>query len=167
VSFGTTKYSHSTLGYISETVIPLLSMHGLSHSWEIHQEAKDITVTCKVAHILGHSASVSMTSPPDDSGSKNKIQQVASTVTYLQRYTLLSALGLATDETDDDGRGAGAKKPVQEPIAEGDEIAFKLNACASLEELQSAWAEIPNAKRPKYTPLKDAAKIRIQGGQNA
>ncbi len=33
-------------------------------------------------------------------------------MTYLQRYTLLSATGLATMETDDDGRAAVVAKPV-------------------------------------------------------
>ena len=36
---------------------------------------------------------------------QNSIQAVGSTVTYLQRYTLLAATGLATSDSDDDGRG--------------------------------------------------------------
>ena len=45
-----------------------------------------------------------MTAPADTSGSKNAIQARGSTVTYLQRYTLLGALGLVTGDEDTDGR---------------------------------------------------------------
>jgi len=40
---------------------------------------------------------------PDTSGSKNSIQAVGSTVSYLQRYTLYSILGLASKDADTDG----------------------------------------------------------------
>jgi hypothetical protein len=36
-------------------------------------------------------------------------------VTYLQRYTLLSALGLATADQDDDGQAVSQRKPVAMP----------------------------------------------------
>ena len=46
-----------------------------------------------------------MFAAPDDTGKKNSIQQVASTVTYLERYTFLSITGLAVeDQIDDDGQ---------------------------------------------------------------
>jgi hypothetical protein len=48
-----------------------------------------------------------MKAPPDDSGKKNPIQQIASTVSYLERYTLFAITGLAPQEDDD---GAGANK---------------------------------------------------------
>ena len=48
-------------------------------------------MTCQITHELGHSESVEMTAPPDDSGGKNTIQSIASTKTYLERYTLLAA----------------------------------------------------------------------------
>jgi hypothetical protein len=42
----------------------------------------------------------------DVSGKKNAIQSVASSITYLSRYTLLAATGLAAvDMPDDDGAG--------------------------------------------------------------
>ena len=50
-----------------------------------------------------------MSAPADDSGKKNKIQAIASTVSYLERYTLYAILGLASAEMDDDGNLAGAK----------------------------------------------------------
>jgi hypothetical protein len=43
------------------------------------------------------------------SGSKNAIQAIGSAVTYLQRYTLLSATGLAAKNGDNDGADASPK----------------------------------------------------------
>ena len=52
-----------------------------------------------------------MSAGKDDSGQKNQIQQTASTHTYLQRYTLIGALGLSSADEDIDGRGQQTSKP--------------------------------------------------------
>jgi hypothetical protein len=102
-------YKHAELSDVADVVVPAMARHGLSHRWDVKQEPKKITVTCTITHKAGHSESVMMDAAPDDSGKKNSIQQVASTITYLQRYTLLASTGLATkSEHDDDGAGAGA-----------------------------------------------------------
>jgi hypothetical protein len=44
-----------------------------------------------------------LTAGRDDGPGRNAIQQVGSTITYLQRYTLKAALGLAVSH-DEDGR---------------------------------------------------------------
>jgi hypothetical protein len=107
---GRTAYNYANLGSIVQEVTTIMSKHGLSASWETRQESNgNISVTCHITHSAGHRESVTLAGPPDDSGNKNRIQAVGSTVTYLQRYTLLAALGLATGD-DDDGRG-GKKKP--------------------------------------------------------
>jgi len=48
-----------------------------------------------------------MSGPPDDSGKKNPLQQIKSTVTYLKISTLEAACGLASTDAsaDDDGNG--------------------------------------------------------------
>lgn len=109
VSFGSgnaTAYKHATLADIVSASVPALSKHGLSHRWETKQEGNAITVACVVTHELGHSAQTSLTAPPDSSGSKNNIQAIGSTVSYLQRYTFMSITGLAAKDQDDDGHGA-------------------------------------------------------------
>ena len=100
----TTSYMHAELSDVTDAVVPAMGKHGLSHRWDIKQEGGQITVSCTITHALGHSEAVSMTAAPDGSGKKNPIQQVASTVSYLERYTLLAATGMATKGMDDDGR---------------------------------------------------------------
>jgi hypothetical protein len=92
---------------VVEKISAELSKHGLSASWVTHQEKdKTIKVTCRITHKQGYSEEASLEAMPDGSGSKNSIQQIGSTVTYLERYTLLGLTGLATYDQDNDGRGA-------------------------------------------------------------
>lgn len=114
---GRTVYNYANLGSIVQEITAILGKFELSATWQTSQDDKgNITVTCNVTHAAGHRESVTLTGPPDDSGNKNRIQAIGSAVTYLQRYTLLAALGLATTE-DDDGRGGQQenKPPIQEP----------------------------------------------------
>lgn len=100
-----TGYMHATIGNVTEAIVAGLAAHGFSHRWTIDQSGPAITVACVLTHKQGHSESTTLTAQKDDSGKKNAIQQVASTVTYLQRYTLLAATGVATkDQGDDDGK---------------------------------------------------------------
>lgn len=105
-----TEYQYATLDNVSAIIGEALSKHGLSHTWKVAQnhESKEITVTCVLTHEYGHAEETTMSAMPDDSGSKNFIQQIGSTVTYLERYTLLAATGLAAADQDDDGDGGGA-----------------------------------------------------------
>ena len=107
-----TDYHHETLGQVISQVSEPMSKHGLSHSFDVHQDGSFISVTCRLSHIMGHSETVTMSAPADQSGNKNSIQQIGSTVSYLQRYTLKSILGLAS--YDDDGRGADTGKDTKE-----------------------------------------------------
>jgi len=109
VTFGDTSYSHAELSDVTEAIGPAMAKHGLGFRWDVHQAGDGrISVDCIITHVRGHSEIVTMSAAPDGSGKKNPIQQSASTVTYLQRYTLLAATGLSTRGQDDDGIAAGA-----------------------------------------------------------
>lgn len=110
---GVTEYSYASLGAICEAAIRGLAAVDISHRWDVKRENARIIVTCVLTHAAGHSVGVTMDAAPDDSGRKNAIQQSASAVTYLQKYTLLAVTGLATEE-DDDGRGAGDGETLDE-----------------------------------------------------
>lgn len=83
-----------------------LAAAGLSISWRLVVQEKDwLEVACVVRHVQGHEEVTRMSGPPDQSGAKNAIQARASTVSYLEKYTLKMALGLAEQDDDDDGQG--------------------------------------------------------------
>jgi len=104
---GTTNYNYAPLNEVVEAIGERLSACGLSHRWETSQGERSIRVSCVITHVLGHSESVTLESPSDTSGNKNAIQAIGSTVTYLERYTLLAATGCAVRDQDDDGQSAG------------------------------------------------------------
>lgn len=92
---------------IVNAVRPVLDKHGLSFRHTVTETEKGVTVTCVLAHAAGHCESTSLTAPPDTSGSKNAIQSIGSSVTYLKRYTLEAITGLVTTDDDTDGNLVG------------------------------------------------------------
>lgn len=115
---GLTEYDHATLDEICRAVNPGLAAVGLSYRWNTVQgDGGRITVTCILTHRDGHSERTSLTASPDDSGGKNNIQAIGSATSYLQRYTLLAAIGVATGGVDDDGRGGQAAEKITEAQA--------------------------------------------------
>jgi hypothetical protein len=109
------SYTHITLAEACRVLIPALGEHGLSHGWEtIQQDGGIIQVTCRLSHRDGHSETVMLKSVPDNSGAKNAIQAVASTVSYLERYTFLAIVGMAAEEMDDDGQASLDKRFIDE-----------------------------------------------------
>jgi hypothetical protein len=132
VQFGNTNYDHATLDSVCDAIIPALSKYGFAHRWKVEQAKDWIKVTCVLTHQEGHSEETTIEGPPDASGSKNGIQAIASAVTYLQRYSLFSATGLAAKNTDNDGRNS---------VTMGD-LAEKLEwieNCRDLDELQKVF----------------------------
>lgn len=111
-------YKHAELSDVTDVVGPHMARHGLTYDWDIHQEPGKIIVDCIVTHIDGHAKKVSMEGPPDGSGKKNIMQQAGSTVTYLERYSLLACLGMSTKNEDDDG-GGGADDGSGDPPPAG------------------------------------------------
>lgn len=107
---GKTEYNHATLANVTQKINSALSEYGLSAAWTTKQDNGLIAVTCTITHEMGHSESTSLSAKPDETGGKNSIQAIGSTVSYLERYTILALTGLATREQDDDGRSAG-KQP--------------------------------------------------------
>jgi len=62
-----------------------------------------VTVTATLSHSTGHDVTTSMSGGADTSGSKNAIQALGSSVSYLKRYTASALLNLTSHGSDDDG----------------------------------------------------------------
>lgn len=113
-SGGTASYSYPELAKAAEAINRSLGEHGLHASWRTEQNNGSVTVTCTISHRAGHSESTSLTASPDTTGTKNTIQALGSTISYLERYTLLALTGLAAEGMDDDGHSASGPKPITE-----------------------------------------------------
>jgi len=112
-----TNYVFEDLAEIARSVDPILSKHGLSYRFRTSSPPNEpVTVTCILSHRDGHAEENTLTAGRDDSGNKNSIQAIGSTITFLQRYTLKAALGLAA-AADDDGRSSEPEKGLTEDQA--------------------------------------------------
>ncbi len=98
------QYAYAPLADIARQISKPLQKSKLSYRWEIQDTATEIKVTCLISHIDGHTERTTMTSNADPSGAKNAIQARGSAISYMQRYTLIGALGLSTADSDIDGR---------------------------------------------------------------
>ena len=165
-SKGITEYRHATLDQVSGVIGAALASHGISHRWDVEQlEGGRIKVTCILTHALGHSERVPLVASPDDSGSKNSIQSVGSTITYLQRYTLLSATGMAVQDSDDDGAG-GVGVHEMDSRVKADFLAA-INALSDKKAAESLWQTIATectkaGDVAAYAELKAAVSAKVK-----
>lgn len=162
---------YAELFSVVNAVTPALSANGLSSSWKITRDEKDwIEVTCTIKHTAGHSESVSMGGPPDVGGAKNPIQARASTVSYLERYTLKAITGLSEQDDDDDGGhgSAGAAEEAQEhpKLQAGRDAAMQ-----GMEALTGWWGKLSAQDRKalngEFPKLRNAAQAADRGAAHA
>lgn len=129
---------YAELFAVVNAITPALSANGLSASWKLTKDEKDwIEVTCVLTHSMGHSESVSMGGPPDTGGAKSPIQARASTVSYLERYTLKAICGVS--EQDDDNDGNGDKKGMSDEAYA--EFKRRIEATTTKADAKKVWQE--------------------------
>ena len=125
---GRTNYQYEDLAMIASEVDPILSEFGLSYRYRARQDGNKVSVTCVIAHREGHSEETTLTALNDESGNKNSIQAIGSAVTYLQRYTLKLALGLAATKDDDGNSIGGPEKITEQQAADLKKLAEEVGA---------------------------------------
>src|SRR5437660_174203 len=130
-------------------------------------EGGTIRVTCILTHVQGHSEQVSMSAQPDTSGSKNSIQAIGSTASYLQRYTLFAATGLAPKDADTDG---AEPHVLAESIKAG--YLEQIEKAADKPAWEELWKTIAAACQtagdiPAYDELKKAAAKKLRSFKTA
>lgn len=134
-STGHNNKRYADFATYARAIDPVITRHGLSYRFRTKQDDR-IHVTCVLSHRDGHSEENTLAGPADTSGSKNAIQAIGSTLTYLQRYSLVQALGLAASE-DDDGSG-GSNGNGSGPVVEHDDGRI---SAAQMKTLQGAIVE--------------------------
>jgi hypothetical protein len=142
-------------------VNPVLARHGLFYRFRTSSPVNEpITVTCVVSHRDGYFEENTLCAGRDDSGNKNAIQAIGSTVTYLQRMTLKAALGLAASN-DDDGKAAGDGEKITAQQAQ--EIADKCAAVA--DGFDKSFCNYFNIDEISDLPAKDYQRAIIAIGK--
>jgi hypothetical protein len=174
--------AYASIGNVVNTVNEALAKHGLDASWDYDQGDR-IKVTCILRHVLGHAERVTLTAPPDKSGSKNELQQIKSTITYLRLATYEAATGIATKEgaADDDGNGFSDKKRKSSYAAKKDgtsetfnKIKLDFETATSIDHLRALkdqhWPEVEALPGRWYELLEDTYSLmfdELKGAEQA
>lgn len=114
------SYKFAPLEDVTGIAYPIMAPLGLSTRWRTRPEGASIYVACILSHVLGHSeesGELPMPVATGDSGATPP-QRIGIAVAYGKRYTLLSVLGLATEEEDTDAQ-AGSQGTTQHERIEG------------------------------------------------
>lgn len=165
-NLGTFSYSYADLENITSAIISALAEYGVTHSWRIAEANGVISVTCVLRLGMYETEGVTLSAEPDKSGSKNAIQAKASTISYLEKYTLLAATGMAAGMPDTDGNGAGPK--MDQELHDGH--LGLIQGSKGLTELKSYWqAAVKDARKVKdtasekeFTDAKDQRKAELE-----
>lgn len=162
-------YWHVELDQATAILTDALRAVGITHAWKTSDANGKTTVTCVLTHSMGHSEeAATLSGPADTSGGKNNIQAIGSTVTYLQRYTLLSACGVAAKGQDDDGRsGEGMPEQSIEDycIAIRDESTMEQLKKVFSEAYKKATALSDQSARARLTKVYEERKREILGSR--
>lgn len=133
---------YTSLGNLVNTTNKALAQHGLNARWDVDQSvAGSIKMVCILSHVEGHQETVTIAGPPDDTGNKNALQRIKSTLTYLEGATFQAITGIVANEfaVNDDGNSAGQQtpgsdSPVAGPVAASSKVPAPPNGYV-------AWAE--------------------------
>jgi hypothetical protein len=154
---GKKKYAHEDLFGIAQIVDPILGKYGLSYRYRVSSEiGQPIVVTCVVTG-FGHSEETTLHGGRDDSGNKNAMQAIGSSITYLQRYTLKAALGLAAGH-DDDGKSSEATTSDFVSDAQADEL---LNLIQASRANPDAFLKLAKAESVSDIRAKDFPGLKL------
>lgn len=155
------NYKYAAFEDINRIVKPILKKHGFALSFRTDHKEKEVAVTAILMHESGHNEQTTIMLPHENSGSKNGVQAVGSTVSYGKRYTMLSILNISTCGEDTDGVGdmfisEDLVLDLQERLAEvdADIKAFckhmKVNSLAQIKNSDYAKAlNLINAKKER------------------
>lgn len=144
----TDKGTYAQLEDIVEAVRPILRTHGfsLSHATE-WPDKTTVKVVGILTHTEGHERRSEFMASADQSGSKNAIQALGSSVAYGRRYTTKDLLNIVTRGEDDDGGRSEKHKAPEAPKGYDDWLSdYEATASQGLPSLEAAW----KASKPQY-----------------
>lgn len=94
---------YARLEDIDRAIRPIISVEGLSLSFDSAEVGGKVQVTCRLSHSEGHSETKTVILPLDQSGSKNGAQAVISTISYGRRILTKMFFNLIEAGEDTDG----------------------------------------------------------------
>ena len=154
---GRPRYNYASLYDIISKIQKPLGEANLSFRWEILNNNDIIEVTCILSHSGGYELQTSIQAGKDATPGKSNVQAIASTITYLKRYTLVSLLGIGTADPDDDAQATvnfDKKKDIEGKDKIIEQIKNELKNCKDEDGVKRIWS-----KYQKYSSDKDILQV--------
>lgn len=108
-------YKYEDMAAVAEMVDPIFGKLGLNYRFTSRVDGSQLYVTCLLSGHGHREEGATLSAGLDTSGSKNNVQALGSTASYLERYTLKLSVGLAAAK-DDDAQSAGQRNGGEKPI---------------------------------------------------
>lgn len=135
---GKYSYYYADIEQVCDKLEPGMTANGFDKRWTTETSDKGIVMSCIVKHVAGHSETTMLPpAPADNSGGKNPVQAIGSSLSYLQRYSLLMAFGIAPRGIDGDGQEKKTRSKENE--AEYKERCEYFAKCLSPDSLKEHW----------------------------
>ena len=154
---GRPRYNYASLYDIISKIQKPLGDNNLSFRWEISNNNDIIEVTCILSHSGGYELQTSIHAGKDATPGKSNVQAIASTITYLKRYTLVSLLGISTADPDDDAQATlniDKKQEIDGKDKIIEQIKSELKNCKDEDGVKRIWS-----KYQKYSSDKDILQV--------
>lgn len=98
--------TYATYEAIDDVIRPLLKKYGFTLRFSSKQLNDKVLVSGTLAHRGGHKETIDTPLSIDQSGAKNSVQGVGSTISYGKRYIVSMFFNIITEGEDDDGNKA-------------------------------------------------------------
>lgn len=157
MGYGKPRYNYATLSDIITAIQKPLGESNLSFRWEISNNNDIIEVTCILSHSGGYELQTSIQAGKDATPGKSNVQAIASTITYLKRYTLVSLLGIGTADPDDDAQSTiniDKKQDIVDKDKIISQLKSELKSCKDEESVKKIWS-----KYQKYSSDKEILQV--------
>ena len=156
------KSAYSSLASVIDAVRPALSSNGLAFVQKLHTADGGVAVETVLIHESGEQYGCGVLFIP---ASKQDAQGFGSALSYAKRYSLQSALGIAS--ADDDGEAA-VKTPPKPSIAVNIDMDYAVDEMAEqtdLESLKSCFAKwyksAPDTQKEVLKAMYDGIKVQL------
>ena len=156
------KSAYSSLASVIDAVRPALSGNGLAFVQKLHTADGGVAVETVLIHESGQEMSCGTLFIP---ASKQDAQGFGSALSYAKRYSLQSALGIAS--ADDDGEAA-AKSPPKPPVPVTIDMDYAVDEMAAqtdLEALKACFAKwyksAPDSQKEVLKAMYDGIKVQL------
>jgi len=150
---------------INDVIRPVLHRHGFAVTFRIKNENNLVWVYTVLSHKMGHSEETSIPLALDNSGNKNAVQAVGSSISYGKRYGICAMLNISTGDDVDGGLPTNVPQNLPDITDALQSIKDALDMPALHKAFSESWNYYKDKSlRAQLTAAKDIKKKELANG---